>query len=232
MPTLICISIFGNRLFSTSLLILLSINGLSILWSCFIISLFLRSFSASDSSRLCLLLKSNQSSKSSDDANISGSRKFIKLQSSCKLFWSGVPVNKRRYFDLSCLIRFEVWLSSFLILWASSMMIYSQLNFYKALIQILTPSKVVMHTSNFPGYSSFFRISSLCSFLAIRLSTLHWGSHLLNSAIQLPTTDLGIKIKWTPLIDLNSRKKLINEIVWTVLPRPISSAKMPLIPVS
>jgi len=92
------------------------------------------------------------------------------------------------------------------------MIMYYHLNFMSALMQILTPSKVVMQTSKLPGAIWFLMISSLLSFLAMRLTTLQSGNQRLNSDIQFPTTDFGMMIKWKPLIDLNSLRKLINEI--------------------
>jgi hypothetical protein len=58
----------------------------------------------------------------------------------------------------------------------------------------------VIQTSKLPGKSSFLMISSLNSFLAIKLHILIYGHHLLNSWIQFPTTDLGMMIRWCPLI--------------------------------
>ena len=75
------------------------------------------------------------------------------------------------------------------------MMMYSQLNFISGVMHRRTPSKVVMHTSNLPGYRLSLMIYSLCSFRAIRFRTLHCGSHFWNSFIQFPTTDFGIMIK-------------------------------------
>ena len=182
--------------------------------------------------RLTSDLRSNHSSKSEDDWKISGSKKLSKDQSSCKLFWSGVPVSSSLYLDFISLILLDVWLSSFLILWASSMMMYCHENRFNAFRHSRIASKVVMQTSKLPGKSSFLMISSLNSFLAIKLHILIYGHHLLNSWIQFPTTDLGMMIRWCPLIFLFSLRKAMREIVWMVLPKPISSARMPFIPVS
>lgn len=208
-----CISILGNSDFSTSRLILLSMNGRRILWSYLITSLFLFSLSWSVRPSLALLPRSNHSSKSSEEEKISGSKKFNRLHSSWRLFCRGVPVKSNLFFDFNYLILLDVWESSFLILCASSIIMYYHWNFESALMQIRMASKVVIQTSNLPGCNSFLMISSRCSFLAMRLQTLISGHHFLNSDSQLPTTDFGIIIKCTPLIALNSLKKAINPIV-------------------
>lgn len=48
-----------------------------------------------------ILLAENHSSKSSEEANISGRRKFSNAHSSCRLFCSGVPVSSSRFFVLN-----------------------------------------------------------------------------------------------------------------------------------
>jgi len=174
-----CISIFGSSAFSTSRFMRRIMKGRIILCSCFILWQFRSSSYALV--RLSSALRSNHSSKSADDWKISGSKKLSKDQSSCKLFCSGVPVSSSLYLDFISLILFDVWLSSFFILWASSMMMYSHVNRFNAFRHSRTASKVVMQTSKLPGNSSFLMISSLNSFLAIKLQTLIWGHHLLNS---------------------------------------------------
>ena len=74
-------------------------------------------------------------------------------------------------------------------------------------------------------------ISSLNSFLGISLITSRIGNHLLNSLFQLLTTELGHTIKYGPLIFLNWTRYANKAIVYIVLPRPISSAKIPLKPI-
>ena len=78
-------SCFGGIDPSTSVLIRRSMNGLSSLWSCEITSCstFLSS-------------RSNHESKSSDELKTSGRRKLSSAHSSCRLFWSGVPVISSR----------------------------------------------------------------------------------------------------------------------------------------
>ena len=43
------------------------------------------------------VLEHHHSSNCSDDENTSGSKKFNRAQSSCRLFWRGVPVNSNLY---------------------------------------------------------------------------------------------------------------------------------------
>lgn len=244
-PTFTWTSTFGFKLFSTSFFILLSIKGLRILWSYCTISVFLCSFSLSDNSAVLDPERSNHSSKSSADVNTSGNKKFNKLHNSCKLFWRGVPVRRSLNLESRVLSFWEIWDSSFLILCASSTIKYSHLNFCNYDKQILQPSKVVKTTSNLPGRRSFFRISSLCSFFAIKFTTLIEGHHFLNSFIQLGKVDLGTMTKWYPFTCLYSLKNASKDIVWIVFPSPyilrsellnneltISSANIPFMPVS
>lgn len=192
-PTDTWISTFGFSCFSTSLLILRNKNGLKMRCSYSITYLFRTSFSYSVSSSLPP--RSNHSSKSLLDVKISGSKKFSRDHNSCRLFCSGVPVSKSLYLESSYLNLCEIWLSSFFSLWASSTIKYSHLNFRSGPIASLTPSNVVRHTSNLPGWSWFLRISSLSSFVAIRLRTRHCGSHFLNSFFQFGITVFGTIIR-------------------------------------
>ena len=152
MPTWTWISTFGGRLFSTSFLILLSRNGFRIRCSCSMIDLLRFSLSASDMAS-SYYPKLNHSSKSSELEKISGSRKLSKDQSSCKLFYRGVPVRSNLYRLSSWRRRFEIWLSSFFSLWASSTITYSHLKERSLDMHARTPSNVVKTTSNFPGSS-------------------------------------------------------------------------------
>lgn len=75
-------------------------------------------------------------------------------------------------------------------------------------------------------------ISSRSSLTAINFTTLQQGNHFLNSLIQFPNVLLGATTKKGPLIFLYSFRKPINDIVYMVFPNPISSANIPLIPLS
>ena len=87
-------------------------------------------------------------------------------------------------------------------------------------------------TSNLPVEMLLSMISYLSSLVAISLTTLQQGSHFLNSFYQLPSVILGAIMICGPLIFLNYFMKEIIEMVWIVLPRPMSSAKIPLMPLS
>ena len=80
------ISFLGNKDFSTSLFNLRSKNGFKT--EC-------KRLTKVSSPKQLLVL--NHSSKSSELEKTSGSKKLSKAHNSCKLFWSGVPVNKRRF---------------------------------------------------------------------------------------------------------------------------------------
>jgi len=67
---------------------------------------------------------SNHESKSSDLLNTSGNKKFNKAQSSWRLFCNGVPVSKSLFLQLNSLTICDNAEFSFLIRWASSIIIY------------------------------------------------------------------------------------------------------------
>ena len=99
------VSVLRGRSFSTSALSLLIMNGLNSRCNC--------------STNICVLSRSddcklNSSSKRSAEANTSGSRKLSRAQSSCKLFWSGVPVTNNRFSVFSNLTVFDSCARSFL----------------------------------------------------------------------------------------------------------------------
>lgn len=56
-------------------------------------------------------------------------RKLSKAHSSCKLFCNGVPVMSKRFLESKSRTICERMESTFLIRWASSMMMYSQESF-------------------------------------------------------------------------------------------------------
>ena len=113
---------------------------------------------------------------------------------------------------------------------ASSMTIYLQWNFFSADFSLITISYDVTQTSNIPGRIEFLICSSRASRLPWNLNTLKTGHHLLNSFIQLPSVDFGTTTKCGPVMPRYSCKYPKSEIVWSVFPKPISSAKIPLMP--
>lgn len=58
----------------------------------------------------------NQESKSSAELKTSGRRKLRRAHSSCRLFWRGVPVRRRRFVDLNSRTTIDSLDFSFLIL--------------------------------------------------------------------------------------------------------------------
>mmetsp|Transcript_598 Transcript_598/g.2314 ORF Transcript_598/g.2314 Transcript_598/m.2314 type:complete len:290 (+) Transcript_598:1952-2821(+) len=220
MPTFRIISFFGGSDFSTSALSRRSRNGRSTLCSCCTTSTL-----SSPSAPV-----PNHSSNCPALPNTSGSRKLSKAQSSCRLFCNGVPVMSKRLLHANMRIVLDRREFSFLMRCASSMMMYRQWNFFSAFFSLMTISYDVTQTSNFPGC----RCSAIC---ALRISALPWnlnariiGHHRLNSFIQFPSVDFGTTTMCGPVIPRYSERYPSMEMVCSVLPRPISSAKMPLMP--
>lgn len=149
---------------------------------------------------LSYLAKLKLSEKLSFDLNILGIRKLRRLHSSLTLFISGVPVSKNLAVEYSFLEFSDTYASSFLSLWASSKKIIWKSYFYKSAPHIFRASYVVTHTSNFPGFILFFKMSSRCSIVGFRLTTFKNGVHLANSLIQFAIVDLGATIKWGSFI--------------------------------
>mmetsp|Transcript_8046 Transcript_8046/g.19964 ORF Transcript_8046/g.19964 Transcript_8046/m.19964 type:complete len:224 (-) Transcript_8046:664-1335(-) len=220
MPTLRIISFLGGRLFSTSALRRRRRKGRSTLCSCWTTSTL-----ASPSSPL-----PNHSSNCPADPNTSGSRKFSSAHSSCRLFCSGVPVMSSRLLHANMRRVLDRHEFSFLIRCASSMMTYRQWNFLSAFFSRMTISYDVTHTSKQPGCMC----SAICP---ARISALPWnlnarimGHQRLNSFIQLPSVDFGTTTMCGPVMPRYSFKYPSSEMVCNVLPRPISSARIPLMP--
>ena len=86
--------------------------------------------------------------------------------------------------------------SLFLSLWASSKKATWNWNFFNYAKQIFIPSYVVTQTSNYPCFIFSEIISSLNSYVGIKLTTLKKGAHFVNSFIQFDIVDLGAIIKW------------------------------------
>ena len=72
--------------------------------------------------------------------------------------------------------------------------------------------------------------AALASWLPWNLNGRIMGHQRLNSFIQLPSVDLGTTTMCGPVMPRYSLRYPRSEIVWSVLPRPISSARMPLMP--
>merc|ERR1719167_611827 len=126
----------------------------------------------------------NHSSKASDELKTSGSRKLSRAHSSWRLFCSGVPVNSSLLVVLISRITRDSLLSSFLILCASSITMYFQLNFLK--------------TDFSRGIISSRMKAFLVSWSPMRQTALTVGHHFLNSFIQLARVDFGTRTMCGP----------------------------------
>mmetsp|Transcript_5181 Transcript_5181/g.21328 ORF Transcript_5181/g.21328 Transcript_5181/m.21328 type:complete len:333 (+) Transcript_5181:1093-2091(+) len=214
---------FGGRSFSTSFLMRRNMKGRNTVWS------FLTTFSLASSSASI----ENHDSKSVSEAKMSGSRKLSNAQSSLRLFWSGVPVMRRRNLVGMSRTTFERLDLGFLMRCASSMTRYSQSILQSAPFSLRTPSYDVTHTSNDEVSAMSSRMMrARSSFEPSSLTVRVVGHHFLNSRIQLLTTDLGTMQMCGPVVSRASARYARSEMVCSVLPRPISSARMPESPFS
>ena len=88
-------------------------------------------------------------------------------------------------------------------------------------------SNVVRRTWKLP-----WRISAWaplrCAGVPLYDTTLTEGAHRSNSEIQLGMVDSGTMTRYGPGWRLVSMRYVMSDSVWIVLPRPISSARMPL----
>mmetsp|Transcript_41851 Transcript_41851/g.94554 ORF Transcript_41851/g.94554 Transcript_41851/m.94554 type:complete len:218 (-) Transcript_41851:1022-1675(-) len=183
-------------------------------------------------------VRSKQLSKGSDEANTSGFKKFSMAQSSWRLFCMGVPVRRTRW--VARIFRHASLMSvaSFLILWPSSR-IKVRHHCRVRQCRIVDPtamSYVVTTTSNDPTSTSTSLRSLARSASSPEWSrmTRSWGQNLRNSMTQAVSTDRGTITRWGP--DGSSQLGRCSvtcarkEIVCSVFPRPISSARMQLTP--
>mmetsp|Transcript_46273 Transcript_46273/g.121380 ORF Transcript_46273/g.121380 Transcript_46273/m.121380 type:complete len:267 (+) Transcript_46273:515-1315(+) len=94
----------------------------------------------------------------------------------------------------------------------------------------MTISYEVMQTSKPPGTRSSAMRRARSSLSPWKCTTLNTGAQFLNSRTQFVSVDLGASTRYGALYPFTSRSQQRSEIHWSVLPRPISSARMPLIP--
>ena len=118
------------------------------------------------------------------------------------------------------------------LIWTSSIIRKRQGTFFRALTSIVATSYDVKQTSHdlLPekcSCTSAVRSSfdEACSF-----NTLRDGSHRANSFCHPDNVVFGTNTKWGPFTDEYSSRYPNILIDWRVLPRPISSAKMPFKP--
>eukprot|EP00834_Sanchytrium_tribonematis_P000224 NODE_4_length_77007_cov_1.156642.p64 type:complete len:148 gc:universal NODE_4_length_77007_cov_1.156642:43320-43763(+) len=140
------LSILSGNSLSTSFFKRLNKNGRRTLCNLLIIK--------RDSSSLSSILLTpngaeNHSSKLLSLLNIFGRIKFKILQSSCKLFCNGVPVNINlnldEYWEFKVIANLELL---FFILCPSSMMVYSHLTGLRICLSLIIYSNVVNKTTN------------------------------------------------------------------------------------
>mmetsp|Transcript_13792 Transcript_13792/g.29115 ORF Transcript_13792/g.29115 Transcript_13792/m.29115 type:complete len:207 (+) Transcript_13792:3709-4329(+) len=161
----------------------------------------------------------NHSSNCSESPNISGSRKFSRAHSSCRLFWRGVPVIKRRKPVLSNRTALLSEEFSFLILCASSMIRYLQSIFPNTDFSFNTASYEQTSASNLylpvvgSGRNSLLTHFWRSSLVPPMRMALMDGHHLRNSLHQLPTTDFGTMTMWGPLTPRASLRYAKREMV-------------------
>mmetsp|Transcript_5328 Transcript_5328/g.16713 ORF Transcript_5328/g.16713 Transcript_5328/m.16713 type:complete len:238 (+) Transcript_5328:1963-2676(+) len=218
-PRLSSISFLGGRSPSTSPLTRRSKKGRSTLCS-----LLITSSSTSLSSR------SNHSRHCSAEEKMSGSKKLSSAHSSCKLFCRGVPVISRRECDERLRSTCESRDCSFFIRCASSTITYRQANLRKAVASLVTISYDVTHTSNMPGCSLSAMSAARSSLSPWKWNALMDGAQLPSSRIQFVSVDFGAKIKKGPERSCVPLSQAMREMHCSVLPSPISSARMPFTP--
>mmetsp|Transcript_33907 Transcript_33907/g.73367 ORF Transcript_33907/g.73367 Transcript_33907/m.73367 type:complete len:314 (-) Transcript_33907:723-1664(-) len=219
------VSFLGGREHATSFFTRRSMNGRRTVWS-LRMTLSCPSFPSME----------NHWSNCSESPKISGSRKFNNAHSSCRLFCRGVPVMSSRnsvLSNLTALLRLEF---SFLMRCASSMMRYFHgmrprlvFSFNTASYEHTNASKLYLPPTSLGfKYSSraLFRSSFVPPMRAARMD----GHHFLNSFIQFPTTDFGTMTMCGPFTPRASRMYARSDMVCNVLPNPISSANIPLMP--
>mmetsp|Transcript_11440 Transcript_11440/g.23912 ORF Transcript_11440/g.23912 Transcript_11440/m.23912 type:complete len:217 (-) Transcript_11440:773-1423(-) len=215
------ISFFGGRPFSTSFFSRRSKKGRSTLWSCCTTSCWSLSPSIL-----------NQSSNCSLSWKSSGTRKLSSAHSSCRLFCRGVPVMSSRLLHFSVRSTTLSREFSFLMRCASSMMMYRQWNFLRRAFSVMIISKEVTQMSHLPGTISSSRMRRRSSLLPWNLNARSDGHQRRISLHQLPSVDLGTATRCGPEMPRYSCRYPSSEMVWSVFPRPISSARMPLTPFS
>mmetsp|Transcript_7922 Transcript_7922/g.13641 ORF Transcript_7922/g.13641 Transcript_7922/m.13641 type:complete len:252 (+) Transcript_7922:232-987(+) len=182
------------------------------------------------------LEKSNHASKSSLTLNSSGMRKLSRDHSSLRLFCSGVPDSSRRFsagMVRSSLMSLQ---SQFFKRWPSSTAMYCHLILVKKAMSAMMISKLVMITGKLSGRGRLSAAASTGIRISARSCLVPWyssgvtqGRNRLNSLVQLYSVERGATMRKGPLMPFMRRwdKK---PMVWTVLPSPIWSARMPFKP--
>mmetsp|Transcript_5182 Transcript_5182/g.21338 ORF Transcript_5182/g.21338 Transcript_5182/m.21338 type:complete len:204 (+) Transcript_5182:1555-2166(+) len=183
-----------------------------------------------------MLRKPNHDWKTRRSSKMSGLTKFKSDHSSSSVFWIGVPDSRSRFSVRSFLSSRTRRQSRFLTRWPSSTTRYLKSNLDSGV-------RSMMHTSydvTMTGKSSVFwrcressvRRSSARTFLPPWYwSTWIDGVHLRNSLTQFGNVASGAAMMIGPETFI-SRRCATSAMTWIVLPRPISSARMPESPFS
>mmetsp|Transcript_21798 Transcript_21798/g.70433 ORF Transcript_21798/g.70433 Transcript_21798/m.70433 type:complete len:209 (+) Transcript_21798:1071-1697(+) len=175
-------------------------------------------------------LESKEESKGSEVSKMAGKRKLRRAQSSCRLFWMGVPVRSslcetrmaRNVSDsLDC---------SFLRRCASSTTRKHQRSLRRADTSAATHSYVVTRTSKESAETCSSRIALRSSLLPCSRTARSLGHHRPSSFIQLPSTVRGTTTRWGRETFACNVRYARRAMDCSVLPSPISSARMPLSP--
>lgn len=126
--------------------------------------------------------------------------KLSSANNSFKLFCNGVPVINSLPLEMNDLTICERIESTFLIRCASSITIYSKLNFFNADFSMRQISYEVMQTSKSCVMRRVAIRSARSSFEPERTTVLTSGVHWLNSRAQFWRVDLGTTMRWGPAV--------------------------------
>ena len=181
--------------------------------------------------------RSKASSKAADFVKTSGCKNERMAYSSCRLFCTGVPVRSK----VCCLCTLERTLcaavSSFFTLCPSSRIMVRQYTFCDS-VRLNVGLHAISYVVTATSYDATFMTTSLrrrCrspSSVECRRTTLSLGHHFCSSSIHEDNTESGQMTRCGPSTPRSSRSAARNEMDCSVLPRPISSARMQLHPSS
>mmetsp|Transcript_25169 Transcript_25169/g.62138 ORF Transcript_25169/g.62138 Transcript_25169/m.62138 type:complete len:277 (-) Transcript_25169:780-1610(-) len=149
-------------------------------------------------------------------------------RSSCRLFCSGVPVSSRADAQRMRRTACDARLESFLTRCASSSTRYRKWKRAASMAcSAVSISYVVTSTSKVPDTSTsvFRRLRSASG--PWNATARRLGHQRLASVTHVGSTDSGHTTRWGPASPLASRRYCRNESTWSVLPRPMSSPRMP-----
>ena len=187
---------------------------------------------------MCPLVPRSKASSNADDlVKTSGCRNERMAYSSCRLFCTGVPVSK----SVCCLCTLDRTLcaavSSFLTLCPSSRIMVRQYTFWDS-VRLNVGLHAISYVVTATSYDATFMTTSLrrrCrspSSVECSRTTRNLGHHFCNSSIHDDNTESGQMTRCGPSTPRISESAARKEMDWSVLPSPISSARMQLHPSS